>query len=768
MHRTPAHSPDAARVDELLATMSLAEMAAQLGSYWHPADPAPPENGEEQPHDVAPMEQELSADRFTWGNTRSEGLGHLTRVYGTAPVTPDEGRARLDAWQAEVRASSRHGVGAIAHEECLTGITALGATVYPAAIAWGATWRPELVAEMAAAIGRDMRVLGVHQGLSPLLDVVRDYRWGRTEETCGEDPYLVGTLGTAYVRGLQSSGTHACLKHFAGYPASRAGRNHAPVSVGRRELEDVHLVPFEMAVRGAAPASVMNSYCDIDGQPATSSRWLLTEVLRERWGFEGTVVSDYWSVRFLQEAHRVAPDSATAAALAIRAGLDVELPATGAYAAIPEAVERGLLSVDDVRTATRRVLLQKAELGLLDDGADEARGEVDLDSDANRDVARRMAEESVVLLKNDGALPLRSGFRAALIGPSWTDPRAFMGCYSFPNHVLSRYPGKQVGLPIRALDEALESLFDEPLTKVAGSGFTEGSDEEIAEAVAAARGAEVAILTVGDIAGLFGVGTSGEGCDVVDLALPGRQGELVEAVLATGTPTVLVLITGRPYALGEYADRCAAIVQAFMPGVEGADAIAGVLSGRVNPSGHLPIAIPALRGGQPGTYLAPTLGWDSHGISNLDPRPLYPFGFGLSYTSFRHFDAAVSAPTMTNDGSVDYAVTITNDGDRPGSDVVQLYLSDPWAEVVRPLKQLVGYVKVDLEPGESRRVTFTLHADRTSFTGTDHHRIVEPGEILLSVGHDSEDRLEPIAVEITGERRVVGEGRVLTTPVRLG
>ena len=755
----------AERVDALLDSMSIEDMAFQLGSYWHPALHEPEPADDAQSHDVAPMEQEQAQHQLSWEETHRLGLGHITRAYGTGPVQPEEGRERLDGWQEQVRAASVFGIPAIAHEECLTGITALGATVYPAAIAWGATWRPSLIRDMAAAIGSDMRTLGVHQGLSPLLDVVRDYRWGRVEETCGEDPYLVGTLGTAYIQGLQSAGTMACAKHFVGYPASRAGRNHAPVSMGRREMEDIMLAPFEMAVREGGVASVMNSYCDIDGEPSAASRFLLTEVLRERWGFKGTVVSDYWSVRFLLQAHKIAPDDATAAALAIGAGLDVELPATGSYAAIPEAIERGLLSEEALLESARRVLLQKAELGLLDEGYEEPHLEVDLDSARNRQLARAVADESIILLQNDGVLPLAKDAEVALIGPSWTDVRSYMGCYAFPNHVLSKYGGRQTGIDLRPLDEALNEALGRAVTAVEGTGFVDGTDESIAEAVEAARAAEVAVLTVGDIAGLFGIGTSGEGCDVVDLRLPGRQGELVDAVLATGTPTVLVVVSGRPYALGEYADRTAAIVQAFMPGSEGSAALVGVLTGQTNPSGRLPVAIPALRGGQPGTYLAPMLGWLSDGISNLDPRPLYPFGYGLSYTSFELSDPQVSAPALAVDGTVDYSVTVTNTGDRDGADVVQLYLSDPWAEVVRPLKQLIGYHKADLAAGESRRLTFTVHADRTSFTGSDYRRIVEPGEIQLSAGRSSEDRLEPLSVEITGERRVVAEGRVLLTPV---
>lgn len=757
-----------ARATALLNEMTLEEVVGQLGSHWHRVEPDEPAHETSQQHDSAPMEGELGAQQMSWSSAIRDGLGHLTRTFGTAPLNVGQGRERLRSRQSEIMGASRFGIPALAHEECLTGFTALGATVYPAAIAWGATWRTELVREMAAAIGEDLHSVGIHQGLSPLLDVVRDYRWGRVEETCGEDPYLVGMLGTAYVQGLQSSGVHATLKHFVGYPASRAGRNHAPVSIGRRELEDVHLPPFEMAVREGGAASVMNSYCDIDGVPAAASHFLLTEVLRRRWCMEGPVVSDYWAIKFLTTMHRVAEDDATAAALAISAGMDVELPGTGAFASIPEAVDRGLLSKEQVLLAGHRVLRQKIELGLLDEDWHAAGGDApdrDLDSQQNRDIARRMAEESIILLHNDGILPLLKKPRAVVIGPSWSDARSFLGCYSFPNHVLSRNGGTDTGLPIRMLGEALRDVLHSDSTFVAGTGFVDGSDDDIDEAVRAASDSEIAILTVGDIAGLFGIGTSGEGCDVTDLRLPGRQHELVEAVLETGTPTILVVITGRPYALGAYEGRCSAIVQAFMPGVEGADAITGVISGRVNPSGRLPIAVPRHHGGQPGTYLAPPLAWSTPGISNLDPRPLYAFGHGLSYTAFEHCDQRVSSSDIDVEGLVTYGVTIRNCGDREGSETVQLYLEDPWAEVVRPLKQLIGFAKVDLEPGAAARVSFEVHADRTSFTGSDMQRVVEPGEIFLSSGPSSEDRLPPLSVQITGARRVVQEGRVLITPV---
>lgn len=765
----PAASPDdQERVDALLAEMTLAEKLAQLGSYWFDRRGA----GEV----VAPMQDTFGARRPEFADAIRHGLGHLTRVVGTEPVPAAEGRRTLARHQEQVRRANRWGIGAIAHEECLTGVTAYGATVYPTPLAWGATFDPALVAATGAAIGRDLRRLGVHQGLAPVLDVVRDHRWGRVEETMGEDPYLVGTLGSAYVEGLQSAGVDATLKHFVGYSASRGARNHAPVSAGPRELADVLLPPFEMAVRTARAASVMNSYCDVDGEPVAASTALLTDVLRGEWGFDGTVVSDYWAVAFLAEAHGVADGATDAAVLALRAGLDVELPSTMCFGEVAVAVEDGRLDLAVVDRAARRVLLQKARLGLLDppedagqarDGASDDEP-LDLDPPENRDLARRVAQASVVLLENRGVLPLTGSPRVAVVGPSATDPHVLLGCYSYPVHVLPRHPELGDGVEIPAVLEALRAelsgstVVAEPGCAVAGtdrSGF--------AAAVRAAEEADVCVVTVGDRAGMFGRGTSGEGCDAADLRLPGVQHDLVEAVLDAGTPVVLVVISGRPYALGGLAERAAAVVQAFMPGEEGADAIAGVLSGRVNPSGRLPVQIPREPGGAPHTYLGAPLTRRLDKISNLDPTPAYPFGHGLSYTAFAYSDAAASAPEVATDGTVEIGVTVTCTGDRAGTETVQLYLSDPVAQVARPVQQLIGYTRVDLEPGASRRVTFTVHTDLLSYTGTGLRRIVDPGEVRFQVGGSSAGEWPTVTVHVTGPVRETGSGRVLQTSVRV-
>nr|WP_238352796.1 glycoside hydrolase family 3 N-terminal domain-containing protein [Kribbella solani] len=709
-----------------------------------------------------------------------DGLGHLTRVWGSYPQTIEQGVAEVLRQHEVVLKGSRLGVPALVHEECLTGFTTYGATVYPASIAWGATFDPELVERMAAAIGRDLAAAGVHQGLSPVLDVVRDYRWGRVEETMGEDPYLVAMLGSAYVRGLQGAGVLATLKHFAGYSASRAGRNHGPVSMGKRELLDFILPTFETAIATAGAASVMSSYSDVDGLPASADPWLFTDVLRDEWGFEGTVVSDYWAVPFLASMHRVAADTADAGVLALTAGTDVELPDTIGYAGLLDKLRSGELSEELIDRAVRRVLLQKVQLGLLDeDWSPEVRADgVDLDSAANRAIARELAEKSVVLLDAGSALPLADNGNArevglaakiAVVGPVAGDPRTMMGCYAFPNHVLPRYPERGLGIEVTSPIDALRNeLPDVEIVQAKGCEVIGDDRSGFAAAVAAARHADVCVAYVGDLSGLFGHGTSGEGCDAEDLRLPGVQGELLQALLDTGKPVVVVVVSGRPYALGEFADRVAGLVQAFIPGQEGAAAIAGVLSGRIVPSGKLPVQIPRHVGGQPGTYLQPALGSvESAGISGLEARPLYPFGYGASYTTFTVGELRLSTDEIASDGEFTATVRVRNTGDRAGDEVVQLYVRDLVARVARPLKLLTGFARVSLAPGQAADVTFRVHADRTAYTGPELRRIVEPGELDVMVGTSSLDLPCRATVRIIGDVRVVGHDRVLTTPVTI-
>ncbi|KAB8189816.1 glycosyl hydrolase [Nonomuraea phyllanthi] len=756
--RDTRRSP-AERAEALIPLMTLEEKIAQLVGVWVGAD--------DSGGGVAPHQAEMKG--VEWGDVIANGLGQLTRPFGTGPVDPAAGARSLASSQAQIVAASRFGIPAQVHEECLTGFAAWRATVYPAPLSWGASFHPELIEAVAAKIARSMRAAGIHQGLAPVVDVTRDYRWGRTEETIGEDPYLVGTIGAAYVRGIEGEGVVATLKHFAGYSASRGGRNLAPAHMGSREVADVILPPFEMALRLGGARSVMNSYAEIDGVPVAADESLLTGLLRDEWGFTGTVVSDYFAVRFLERLHGVAGDAAGAAGLALRAGIDVELPTVDTFGApLVEAVKSGQVSEALVDRALARVLAQKAELGLLDEDWRPLPGDpedVRLDDDESRGLALALARESVVLVRNTGAvLPLAPGRRVALVGPVADDPMAMLGCYAFPAHV-GPHPEQGLGVELPSLREALGALSVD-LDYERGCDITGDDTSGIAAAVAAAARSDVCVLAVGDRAGLFGRGTSGEGCDAADLRLPGVQAELVRAVLATGTPVVLVMLAGRPYALGPEFDAAAAVVHGFFPGQRGGQALAEVLTGAVNPSGRLPVSVPRDAGGLPSTYLSPPLGRRSE-VSSVDTTPAYPFGHGLGYTTFAWDGVHADRADWPVDGEVSVGVTVRNTGPRSGVEVVQLYLHDPVAQTTRPVVRLVGYARVELEAGASARVTFEVPADVTSFTGVRGTRIVEPGDVELRLGRSSSDVVAAVPLRLTGAEREVGYDRRLLVTARI-
>ncbi|MFE1320787.1 glycoside hydrolase family 3 N-terminal domain-containing protein [Kitasatospora phosalacinea] len=758
----------AERADALIAEMTLPEKLGQLVGVWVGASD---EGGDVAPHQHD-MEEPPDLDELL-----PNGLGQLTRPFGTVPVDPALGALSLARSQQRIAAANRFGIPALAHEECLAGFAAWGATAYPVPLSWGATFDPGLIRRMAEAIGRDMRAVGVHQGLAPVLDVVRDARWGRVEETIGEDPYLVGTVATAYVQGLEAAGIVATLKHFAGYSASRAGRNLAPVGMGARERADVILPPFEMAVREGRPRSVMHAYTDTDGVPSAADGELLTGLLRDTWGFDGTVVADYFGIAFLKLLHGVAGDWAEAAALALDSGVDVELPTVKTFGEpLLRAVEDGTVPEELIDRALRRVLAQKAELGLLDEDWDAVpaalagrelddpralRGTVDLDRPENRELAREIAERAVVLLRNDGTLPLRAPRRIALIGPNADTPTSVLGCYAFPVHVGSQHPGVPVGIELPTLRQALAAEFPgSEIWTVAGASVDGTDTSGFAEAIDTARRADVVIVALGDRAGLFGRGTSGEGCDVESLELPGVQQQLLDALLDVGTPVVPVLLAGRPYALGRAATEAAALVQTFFPGEAGTEAVAAVLSGRVNPSGRLPVSIPARPGVQPSTYLAARLAGPSE-VSSTDPTPAFGFGHGTGYTAFDWTDLTVERGTTGTDGTLALSFALRNTGERTGTETVQLYLHDPVAGVVQPVQRLIGYRRITLEPGEQTRVLIDVPADLASFTGRDGRRIVEPGALELRIAASSTD------VRLTADTRLEGPVRTLDHTRRL-
>ncbi|WP_158862437.1 glycoside hydrolase family 3 N-terminal domain-containing protein [Leifsonia sp. AG29] len=756
----PVLPPVTERVRALHEQMTLDEKLAQLVGYWV-------DKGDDL---VAPMAGEMG-NPGSYEETTRNGIGQLTRVYGTRPVDPGERAEWLWSEQRRLKEQTRLGIPALVHEECLTGLAAWKAATFPTPLAWGASFDPDLVEEMAGLIGASMRELGIHQGLAPVLDVIRDPRWGRVDECIAEDPYVVGTIGTSYVRGLQGAGVHATLKHFVGYSASQAGRNHAPVHAGPREVRDTLLPPFEMAVRDGGVRSVMNSYAEIDGVPTAANPEYLTGVLRDEWGFDGVVVADYFSVAFLHTMHGVAADLGEAAALALAAGIDVELPTGDAFLEpLAAAVRSGAVDEALVDRAVLRVLSQKEELGLLDATFDSPPTSIDLDTPAHREVARRLAEESLVLLTNDGTLPLDSRpARIAVVGPNADDPEALMGCYSFANHVLAHHPEVPLGFEIPSVLSGLRDEFPEASIVYERGCEVEGDDRSgIPAATAAATEADVAIVVVGDRAGLFGRGTVGEGNDVESLELPGVQRELVERIVSTGTPVVMVVLSGRPYALGwatSGAVAPSALLQSFFPGEEGGRAIARVLSGASAPSGHLPVTLPRSAGAQPYSYLHPILGGPNE-ITSADSTPVLPFGHGLTYTTFERTALKADAEVQAG-ASFSASVRVRNTGSRAGTDVVQLYARDVHASVTRPVAQLLAYHRVELEPGEEVSVSFEVPSTRLAFSDRSLRRVVEPGAVELWVGPSCDERETETSIELTGAVHAVtpADARLVTSRV---
>ncbi len=754
--------PIAARVDDLLARMTLDDKLAQLGSAWS-----------------FELTQNATFSRERAELLAPHGLGQVTRVGGASSFDSRAAAEFTNAVQRYLVEETRLGVPAIVHEEICSGLMARGSTVFPQAIGVASTWEPELSAALADAVRAQMRAVGAHQGLSPVLDVCRDPRWGRTEETFGEDPYLVSRMGVAFVQGLQGddlrNGVIATAKHFVGYSASEGGLNWAPMHAGPRELQDVYLHPFEAAVRDGGLRSVMNAYNELDGVPCAASHELLTELLRGEWDFEGCVVSDYFAVRQLETYHRLFVDEDEAAAAALTAGIDVELPSTDCYAGpLREALDRGLLSEGDVDVAVRRVLASKFGLGLFEHPY------VDLDAagaatntPSHRTLARTIAAKSLVLLKNDGVLPLAGEVgTVAVIGPNADDVRNLLGDYSYPAHVeslteMARSGGNvfSIHLPDKlefddpmpvapTILTALRSRLGDNVVYARGCDVNTESRDGFDEAVALAATADVVVLVVGDKAGLTDDCTSGESRDRASLDLPGVQEELAHAVIATGTPVVLVLVAGRPCGSESLHAKSAAALLAWLPGQEGGEAIADALTGTTSPGGKLPITFPRTVGQIPTYYAHKISGGRSHwkgDYVDASADPLYPFGHGLSYTRFTLSDARAAAPTVDWGASIDVSVEVANAGRRAGDEVVQLYVRDPVATVTRPVLELKSFVRVALEPGESRTVTFRIPVGQLGFSNRALEYVVEPGTFDLFVGTSSSDLLPAGSVEVVAE-----------------
>lgn len=762
------------KVLELLGKMTLEEKVAQLGAYY-----------------IYDLQTKSVLNQSKIELKLKDGIGQITRIGGAANYPPAEAAKTANRLQRFLREKTRLGIPAIVHEECCAGLMAPCSTIFPQMIGLASTFQPELAGEMTAMIREQMLAIGSRQGLAPVLDVARDPRWGRVEETFGEDPTLVSRFGVEYIKGLQSGdlrkGVMATGKHFVGHSFSEGGLNCAPVHIGWNDLWDVYLAPFQAAIRDAGLASMMNAYPELDGEVVAASKAILTGLLRKKLGFRGVVVSDYEAVMMIHNYHFAAKTRKEAAIKALNAGIDVELPSVTCYGNdLIEAVKSGELSIKTIDLAVERHLQKKFELGLFENPyVDEDNCEQKFDSLENRELAYQIACKSLVLLKNDGVLPLSAtGSKIAVIGPNADSTRSLMGDYSFaalaelmkivPNGdsafeamTDAELEGLTVKIPT-LLDTLKQKLPSATIHYAMGCDIMSEDESGLGKAVKTALDSDIVILVVGGRSGLAPQNTTGEFRDATDLRLPGVQEKLVKAIQATGKPTVLVLIDGRPVAMPELVEGSNAILEAWVPGEEGARAIVDTLLGDVNPGGKLPISVPRSAGQLPVYYNHKPSGRRSNiygDYYNESVNPLFAFGHGLSYTNFEYGNLKIEKSEVKAGQIVDISLEVQNSGKVTGDEVVQLYICDEFASLPRPVKELKGFTRVTLTPGRQKKIVFHLPVNQLAYYDADFELIVEPGTVKVMIGSSSTDiRLEG-EFEVTDKTNTKVNDRVFVCPV---
>jgi len=738
------------RVADLMGRMTLEEKVAQLQGTWqnHASLPDVPES-----LFFIDAKGNLLPDRVA--AIFKNGLGEMSRPSENrgSPRQMAEFTNVLQKW---VKENTRLGIPILFHEECLHGHVAPQGTSYPQAIALASSWDPSLVHDVFAATAVEVRARGAQQCLAPVLDLAREPRWGRTEETYGEDPYLTSRMGVAAVQGFQGIGPFidqdhviATAKHFAVHGQPEGGTNVAPGNLSERVIRESYLKPFEAVVREAHVQSVMASYNEIDGIPSHSNKHLLDDILRHEWGFDGILVSDYFGVTDLRNLHHVVGTDEQAAKLAIESGVDVELPYAATYGGLVDQIRQGKVAEATIDRSTARVLRAKFLLGLFDDPyVDLARAERVTNSTEHQQLALRAAHEAIILLKNDqGLLPLSSDRykKIAVIGPNAAE--VHLGGYS--NH-----PGRGMsildGIKTKVANHA-EVLYSE------GCKITETQPDwdadkvvlgdpvlnsrRIADAVTVAKKADVIVLVLGE-----NEQTSREAWaarhpgDRDNLDLLGSQDDLAKAILATGKPVVVLLLHGRPNSINFIAQNVPAILDGWYLGQEGGTAAADVLFGDYNPAGRLPITVPRTVGQLPDYYYQkPSAKREYLGTTT---EPLFPFGYGMSYTTFKYGNVRLSPDSIGPLGQTRVQVNVTNTGSRRGEDVVQLYIRDEVSSVTRPIKELRGFQRIALEPGQTRTVDFALGPNELQFVNREMQRVVEPGTFKVMVGGNSRDLIE--------------------------
>ena len=756
-YRDPALSPEK-RVKDLLSRMTLQEKAAQMFSVW-----------QQKPLTLVDADGKFDLSKAKQSFKNGHGLGQVGRPSDAGKgLNPRQMAETTNAIQKFFLENSRLGIPVIFHEECLHGHAAVGGTSYPQPIALASTFNPALIESIFTATALETRSRGGHQALTPVVDVARDPRWGRVEETYGEDPYLVSRMGIAAVRGFQGDASFrdktrmiATLKHFCGHGQPESGMNCAPANVSLRVLRETFFYPFKEAVQKAGAISVMPSYNELDGVPSHKNAWLLRDVLRKEFGFKGFTVSDYFAVWELgyrpdTHGHFVAADKKESCKLAVEAGVNIELADTDCYVHLVELVKKRELKESQLDELVAPMLYWKFKLGLFDDPyVDPEEADRIAGCDEHRKLARQSAREVMTLLKNEGGLaPLDlSKYKTiAVIGPN--ADRTLLGGYSgVPRQEVTVLEGIKARVGNRA-----KVLYSEGCKITIGGNWNQDAvvpsdpDEDrrqIREAVEVAKQADVMILAIGEneqtSREAWGLNHMG---DRASLDPIGRQEELVKAMLATGKPVVVLYYGGRPNSINYLAQNVPVIFECWYLGQENGHAVADVLFGDVNPSGKLPISVPRSAGHLPVFYnYKPSA---RRGYLFDDVSPLYAFGFGLSYTTFSIKNVRLEKNKIRINGSTRVIADVTNTGKREGAEVVQMYVRDVVSSVTRPVKELKGFQKVSLRPGETRTVKLAITPDLLAFYDINMKYVVEPGEFLIMVGNSSRDEdLTKVTLTVT-------------------
>jgi len=750
--------PSARRAKDLLSRMTLEEKAAQMLCVW-----------QEKAQKLINEKGEFDEAKAKRAFRDKRGLGQVGRPSDAGGGRNARQMAELtNAIQKFFLENSRLGIPVIFHEECLHGHAALDGTSFPQPIALGASFNPELVEQLFTMTALEARLRGAHHALTPVVDVAREPRWGRVEETYGEDPYLVSRLGIAAVRGFQGDRKFrdkrhvlATLKHFVGHGQPESGMNCAPANVSERVLRETFLYTFKEALREAGAVTVMASYNEVDGVPSHANKWLLRDVLRKEMGFQGFIVSDYYAIWELgyrpdTHGHFVAKDKKESAALAVRAGVNIEMPDPDCYLYLVELVKKGVLKESQLDELVAPMLFWKFELGLFDDPyVDPAEAERVVGCEQHKALALKAAQESITLLKNDtnlAPLDLSKVKTIAVIGPN--ADRTLLGGYSgVPKHEVTVLEGIQANV-----GKGVKVLYSEGCRITIGGNWNQDavapSDPEedrrqIKEAVRVAKKADVIVLAIGG-----NEQTSREAWnlqhmgDRTSLDLVGRQNELIDAMVALGKPVIAFLFNGRPLAATNLFAKVPVVYECFYLGQETGHAVAAVLFGDVNPGGKLPISFPRSAGHLPVFYnYKPSA---RRGYLFDDVSPLFAFGYGLSYTTFELKNPRLTKKRITTKGATQVKVEVTNAGKRAGSEVIQLYIRDLVSSVTRPIKELKGFKKVHLQPGESTTVTLDITPASLAFYDIHMKHTVEPGEFAIMIGTSSRDAdLHKLILQVT-------------------